>query len=60
MKEIVQSINTGAERIYTQTRGKYTLSLEMIAVLQEEVKSLLEDIETAKKEAADATRKKRG
>lgn len=60
MKELIQSINTGAERVYTQTRGKYTLSLDMIAVLQEELEAMLEDIETAKKEAAHLYEKKRG
>ena len=51
MKELLQSINTGAERVYYQTRGKYTLSLEELLVLQEELKTMLEDIEDAKKEA---------
>lgn len=60
MKELIQSINAGAERVYTQTRGKYTLSLEMILVLQEEVETLLEDIEIAKKEAAHLYEKKEG
>ena len=51
MKELLQSINAGAERVYYQTRGKYTLSLEELLVLQEELKTMLEDIEDAKKEA---------
>lgn len=60
MKELIQSINTGAERLYYQTRGKYTLSLEELVVLQEEINSMLKDIEEAKKESIHLYEKKRG
>lgn len=60
MKELLQSINTGAYTLYYQTRGKYTLSLEELEVLQEEIKSMLEDLENAKKEAKHIYEKKEG
>ena len=60
MKELIQSINTGAERLYYQTRGKSTMSLEELVVLQEEIISMLKDIEEAKKESIHLYEKKRG
>lgn len=60
MKELIQSVNAGSERVYRQTRGKCTLSLDMLLVLQEEIETLLEDIELAKKEAASLYEKKEG
>lgn len=60
MKELIQSINTGAERLYYQTRGKNTLSLEELQVLQEEIMSMLEDVEEAKKESRHLYEKKEG
>lgn len=60
MKELIQSINTGAERLYYQTRGKYTLSLEELEFLQMEIKSMLEDLEDAKKEAIHFYEEKEG
>ena len=60
MKELIQSINTGSERLYYQTRGKYTLSLEELEVLQMGIKSMLEDLEHAKKEAIHFYEEKEG
>lgn len=60
MKELIQSINTGAERLYYQTRGKSTMSLEELVVLQEEINSMLEDLEHAKKEAIHFYKEKEG
>lgn len=60
MKELIQSINTGAERLYYQTRNKTTLSLEELLVLQEEIMSMLEDVEEAKKESRHLYEKKEG
>lgn len=60
MKELIQSINTGAERLYYQTRSKNTLSLEELLVLQEEIMSMLEDVEEAKKESRHLYEKKEG
>lgn len=60
MKELIQSINTGAERLYYQTRSKNTLSLEELQVLQEEIMSMLEDVEKAKKESRHLYAKKEG
>lgn len=60
MKELIQSINTGAERLYYQTRSKTTLSLEELLVLQEEIMSMLEDVEEAKKESRHLYEKKEG
>lgn len=58
MKELLQSINTGADRLYYQTRGKNTLSLEELKVLQEEIISMLMNLEYAKKEAKHIYEKK--
>ena len=60
MKELIQSINTGAEKLYYQTRGRYTLSLEELEVLQMGIKSMLEDLEYAKKEAIHIYEEKEG
>lgn len=60
MKELIQSINTGAERLYYQTRNKTTLSLEELLVLQEEIMSMMEDVEEAKKESRHLYEKKEG
>lgn len=60
MKELIQSINTGAERLYYQTRSKTKLSLEELQVLQEEILSMLENVEEAKKESRHFYEKKEG
>ena len=60
MKEYLQSVNACAERMYYQTRGKSTMSLEELVVLQEEISSMLKDIEEAKKESIHLYEKKRG
>lgn len=60
MKELIQSINTGAERLYYQTRSKNTLSLEELLVLQEEIMSMLENVKEAKKESIHIYEKKEG
>ena len=60
MKELIQSINTGAERLYYQTRNKTTLSLEELLVLQEEIMSMLEDEKKKKKESRHLYEKKEG
>lgn len=60
MKELIQSINTGAERLYYQTRNKTTLSLEELQVLQEEIMSMLVDVAEAKKESIHIYEKKEG
>lgn len=60
MKEYLQSVNACAERMYYQTRGKYTMSLEELVVLQEEINSMLKDIEEAKKESIRLYEEKRG
>lgn len=60
MKELIQSINTRAEKLYYQTRGKTTLSLEELLLLQEEIMSMLEDVEEAKKESSHLYEKKEG
>lgn len=60
MKEYLRSVNACAERLYYQTRGKYTMSLEELIVVQEEIKSMLEDVEEAKKESKQLYEEKEG
>ena len=60
MKELLQSINTGADRLYYLTRGKNTLSLEELEILQEQIISMLMNVEEAKKSAIHIYEKKEG
>jgi hypothetical protein len=51
MKELIHSINASAERLYYLTRGKNTMCLEYLEILQDVINFMIEDIEEAKKEA---------
>lgn len=60
MKELLQSVNATAERIYYITRNKYTLSYEELSVLKAEISSMMEDVKEAQKEAYHLYEKKEG
>lgn len=60
MKELLQAINAGAEKLYYITHYKPTMSIEELNILECELNSMQVVVAMAKKEAKHLYEKKEG